>query len=122
MKPKPLTYAKALTNIAEFSNGIKTNPSVHLGINDGMLLNRVKFLLQNKSSQSSLMVFMPFLLLIMLVLVMLQPFKQDHDDAWALTNDTTSMGHQSGLSEESTNAIRKNFGQQDFYPKFKARR
>ena len=64
-----LTYAKALTNIAAFTNDIKLKHSVHLGINDGMLLNRVKFLLQNKSSQSSLMVFLPFLMIILFLIV-----------------------------------------------------
>lgn len=115
-----LTYAKALTNIAEFSNGIKNNPSVHLGINDGMLLNRVKFLLQNKSSQSSLMVFMPFLLLIMLILVMLQPFKQESDDPWAMTNEVNGIDQFDDRQQDPSSTLWKNFGQQDFYPKFKA--
>lgn len=71
-----LTYAKALTNIAAFTNGISYKHSVHLGINDGMLLNRVKFLLQNKSSQSSLMVFLPFLIFIVFATLLLQPRQQ----------------------------------------------
>ncbi|WP_223788972.1 M56 family metallopeptidase [Marinicella meishanensis] len=111
-----LTYAKALTNIAEFSNGIKLSPSVHLGINDGMLLNRVKFLLQNKSSQSSLMVFVPFLLLFLLMLVMLQPANQG-DNGFSLSAAETQIT----LADEATITApfgRKNFGQQDFYPKF----
>jgi len=68
-----LTYAKALTNIAAYTNGINLKHSVHLGINDGVLLNRVKYLLQNKSSQSSLMVLFPFLLFLTFAVILLQP-------------------------------------------------
>ncbi|WP_154223428.1 M56 family metallopeptidase [Marinicella rhabdoformis] len=60
-----ITYAKALTNIASLSNGHSFGPRLQIGINDGLLLKRVKFLLQNKSSQSSIMMFLPLGILLL---------------------------------------------------------
>ena len=113
-----LTYAKALTNIAAYTNGIHMKHSVHLGINDGMLLNRVKFLLQNKSSQSSLMVFLPFLLLIIFVMLLLQP-NQDSFDSSSI-NQSTSQ--QSYLLDENplSSSQNKRMENQQFYPSLKA--
>ncbi len=111
-----LTYAKALTNIAAFSSGMKLKPSVHLGINDGMLLNRVKFLLQNNSSQSSLMVFVPFLMLIIFMIVILQPANHDIDDMVSHQSNSTNTlqaNHNDGETLQ-----RKRLINQSFYPTF----
>lgn len=111
---EPLTYAKALTNIASFSNNLKLKPSVHLGINDGMLLNRVKILLQNKSSQSSLMIFMPIILLIVMTTFLLQPSisESEYDEGRPSLNTITPS-----LTEKTNNSVvRRYIGQQGFYP------
>ena len=107
-----LTYAKALTNIAAFSNSMKLKPSVHLGINDGMLLNRVKFLLQNNSSQSSLMVFIPFLMLFIFMIIMLKPAGHELE---LPGNTQVPMNQISGTNESSSNNQRRLIGHQ-FFP------
>lgn len=110
-KTEALTYAKALTNIASFTNGLKLKHSVHLGANDGVLLKRVKFLLQNKSSQSSLMIFMPFLLLITFIAVLLQPANTEVDYP-LLENDSTLQSEP--LLPQTAN--KKRIREQQFYP------
>lgn len=109
-----ITYAKALTNIASFTNEIKLRHSVHLGINDGMLLNRVKFLLQNKSSQSSLILFMPIILLVLLTMLLLQP-KVNENDGLLENNPTIISSNSQNQFDESTKTYR-NMSQQNFYP------
>ena len=113
-----LTYAKALTNIAAFTNGMHIKNSVQLGINDGMLLNRVKFLLQNKSSQSSLMIFLPFLLFIVCAIILLQP-------AQKLTESSTVMQtelSQTYLSEDNQrSSVQQKRMNHQFYPKLNNR-
>ncbi len=111
-KTEALTYAKALTNIASFTNGLKLKHSVHLGANDGVLLKRVKFLLQNKSSQSSLMIFMPFLLLITFIAVLLQPANTEVEFPVVENHSTPQI---QPLIPESNN--KKRISQQQFYPK-----
>ena len=113
-----LTYAKALTNIAAFSNGMNIKPSIQLGINDGMLLNRVKFLLQNNSSQSSLMIFIPFLMLIMFMIVMLQPANNEFDERLASQN--SSINNTAWPTEKSDPPAiqQKRMSNRSFYPKF----
>ena len=110
---KPLTYAKALTNIAAYTNGINMKHSVQLGINDGMLLNRVKFLLQNKSSQSSLMIFLPFLMLLMFIIILIQPANQDSE---SLTSHQTAAAKIS-MDQNSTGSRNIKMGRSPFYPK-----
>jgi len=110
---KPLTYAKALTNIAAYTNGMNMNHSVQLGINDGMLLNRVKFLLQNKSSQSSLMIFLPFLMLLMFIMILIQPAKQDGELMTAPQAPAVTMD----VDDTSTGSRNIKMGRSPFYPK-----
>jgi beta-lactamase regulating signal transducer with metallopeptidase domain len=109
-----ITYAKALTNIASYTNGIKLNQSVHLGINDGMLLYRVKFLLQNKSSQSSLMIFMPILLLIITATFLLQPDLNENKTTPINDNNflLSQIENNSALKDEFSNRIMET----PFYP------
>ncbi|MGJ8664337.1 MAG: M56 family metallopeptidase, partial [Marinicella sp.] len=111
-----LTYAKALTNIAAFTNDIKLKHSVHLGINDGMLLNRVKFLLQNKSSQSSLMVFLPFLMIILFLIVLLRPNHTDHNSMNTVNTvgDFQSINQVNNVEEPGN---KKLLDYKSFYPK-----
>ncbi|MCX7555001.1 M48 family metalloprotease [Marinicella sp. S1101] len=116
-----LTYAKALTNIAEFSNGLKLKHSVHLGINDGLLLTRVKFLLQNKSSQSSLMIFAPLLMLIAFSVLLLQPTlnaSSDIKDGAVISTKelTANTTEPESKSTQSRTLLRNNA----FYPQLKA--
>ncbi|MEZ5472944.1 MAG: M56 family metallopeptidase [Marinicella sp.] len=108
-----ITYAKALTNIATFTNQLNLKHSVHLGINDGMLLNRVKFLLQNKSSQSSLILFMPIIMLVLLTMFLLQPKLNEAE------NFKTSTINQSITQAEIGNKQYmpfRNLSGQNFYP------
>ena len=109
-----ITYAKALTNIASYTNGMKLNQSVHLGINDGMLLYRVKFLLQNKSSQSSLMIFMPILLLIISATFLLQPNLAENKSTPTIDNNFLYS------QSENNNALKDDFTKRimgsPFYP------
>lgn len=109
-----LTYAKALTNIAVYTNGINLKHSVHIGINDGLLLSRVKFLLQNKSSQSSLMVFLPFLFLIVFAIILLQP-SQNLNENSRLTQPVLNQQPESSQSRFSLQ--QKRMSSQQFYPK-----
>ncbi|VAW44712.1 hypothetical protein MNBD_GAMMA02-826, partial [hydrothermal vent metagenome] len=109
-----LTYAKALTNIAAYTNGMNLKHSVHIGINDGVLLNRVKFLLQNKSSQSSLMIFLPFLLFIVIAIILLQPGQN-------LTEKSASIlahvNQQYRVEENQSFSPQQKFMSNQFYPK-----
>ncbi len=109
-----LTYAKALTNIAAYTNGMNLKHSVHIGINDGALLNRVKFLLQNKSSQSSLMIFVPFLLFIVIAIILLQPGQN-------LTEKSASIlvhvNQQYRAEENQSFSPQQKFMSNQFYPK-----
>lgn len=110
-----ITYAKALTNIATFTNGLKFKHSVHLGINDGVLLNRVKFLLQNKSSQSSLMIFMPIIMLIALTTFLLQPQLRDNESQ-VIAKVNTSIKTANSDQGKQWRFNRRNMGQNSFYP------
>lgn len=114
-----ITYAKALTSIAEFTNGLKFRHSVHLGINDGVLLNRVKFLLQNKSSQSSLMIFAPLLLLILFSFMLLQPSLNSNNDFTDTPDAFTSPSGQRILAYSTDESQPKSILKKHiFYPKF----
>jgi bla regulator protein BlaR1 len=111
-----LTYAKALTNIASYTSGLELKHSVHLGINDGMLLNRVKILLHNKSNQSSLMIFAPLLMMIVFVFMMLQPASEQSDsysDLNARMSQTQNLLPENTDNESSYGVL---FGRNDFYP------
>jgi len=112
---EPLTYAKALTNIATFTNGLKLKHSVHLGINDGVLLNRVKFLLQNKSSQSSLMIFMPIIMLIALTTFLLQPSLIDNDSQPLVTN-TSAVNAADSTTHKNNHVFNRNISRISFHP------
>lgn len=112
-----ITYAKALTSIAEFTNGLKLKHSIHLGINDGVLLNRVKFLLQNKSSQSSLMIFAPLFLIIIFSIILLQPRTSNLNDN-VLTKNSSQNSEQSLFNEQNRTAKNKSFSLNHiFYPR-----
>lgn len=114
-----LTYAKALTNIAAFTNGMNLKHSVQLGINDGMLLNRVKFLLQNKSNQSSLMIFLPVLLFTVCAIILLQPAQKLTESSVAVQTGLV----QTYLAEENhkSTAQQKRMNHQ-FYPKLNSQK
>ncbi|TDR16275.1 M56 family metallopeptidase [Marinicella litoralis] len=114
-----ITYAKALTNIATFTNGMKMNHSVHLGINDGMLLSRVKFLLQNKSSQSSLMIFMPIILLVVLTTLLLQPRMSDNETMLATIDNNLLIPAMKTTNSTQNQWVKRNLSQQNFYPNVK---
>ncbi len=113
-----ITYAKALTNIAAFSNGIHLKPSIQLGINDGALLNRVKILLQNKSSQSSAFIFIPILLIILFTTIMLQPVNADKDahatNNLLLTTEQKTGGSNTVMEQQNYNETLQNLA---FYPR-----
>jgi bla regulator protein BlaR1 len=111
-----ITYAKALTNIASYSSGLELRHSVHLGINDGMLLNRVKILLHNKSNQSSLMIFAPLLLMIAFVFMMLQPGQSDQDTYAEMERNLNQSMVAPEPSLAAGNGLQKHMGQHDFYP------
>lgn len=101
-----ITYAKALTNIASITQGHHFTPSLQIGIHDGILLKRVKYLLQNKSSQSSIMMFVP---LTALLLACFYLFQSNH--APLGTNDSyinQENGASSNLNKQFTNHL--------FYP------
>lgn len=115
-----LTYAKALTNIASYTSGLEFKHSVHLGINDGMLLNRVKILLHNKSNQSSLMIFVPLLMMIAFVFMMLQPFTGQSDTYSDLNTRMNQATYQQQEELNQTASSRINFGLYDFYPTLNA--
>jgi len=109
-----LTYAKALTNIAAFTNGMNLKHSLHLGINDGVLLNRVKFLLQNKSSQSSLMVFLPFLFFFVIAIILLQPGQNLTEQSASTPAQVEQQYH---LEENQSLSSQQKFMGNQFYPK-----
>lgn len=113
---EPLTYAKALTNIASYTSGLELKHSVHLGINDGMLLNRVKILLHNKSNQSSLMIFAPLLMMIVFVFMMLQPSSEQSDPFAELNTTYSSEQLTNPASDTLPQSPRSNLGIYDFYP------
>lgn len=112
-----ITYAKALTSIAEFTNGLKLKHSIHLGINDGVLLSRVKFLLQNKSSQSSLMIFAPLLMIVIFSIVLLQPTPANLNDG-SFINKGDMTSNQSLFDEADKTEKTKSFNLKHvFYPR-----
>ncbi len=110
-----ITYAKALTNIATFTNGLKLKHSVHLGINDGMLLNRVKFLLQHKSSQSSLVIFMPVIMLVVLTIFLLQPRLIDNESEITF-NDSSILNTSDVNNDNKIRLVKRNMSRKSFYP------
>ncbi len=110
-----ITYAKALANIAAFTNDMSMKHSVHIGINDGLLLNRVKFLLQNKSSQSSLMVFIPFIILIAFAFILLQPNNSLNENS--ALNPTGSEKVFISDPNQFDKYQQKRITSQNFYPK-----
>ncbi len=108
-----ITYAKALTNIATFTNELNLKHSVHLGINDGMLLHRVKFLLQNKSNQSSLVLFMPIILLVVMAMFLLQPKFNETEN---LEPQINAQNHQNNQQDLDKTINYRNMSGHDFYP------
>ncbi|MFC3193664.1 TonB family protein [Marinicella sediminis] len=112
-----ITYARALTNIASYTSGLDMKHSVHLGINDGMLLNRVKILLHNKSNQSSLMIFLPLLMMIAFMFMVLQPAQNQEVNAIGSEDSLFSNNPSPVISEQkSPHSLKKSMGLYPFYP------
>ncbi len=105
-KTNAITYAKALTNIASLSQGMAFNPRLQIGIHDGQLLKRVKYLLQNKSSQSSIMVFVPLALMLLTCFYVFKTPDTDNSSNIKATNTSVSGTTQS-----------KRFVNHQFFPK-----
>lgn len=105
-KTNAITYAKALTNIASLSHDMAFNPKLQIGISDGQLLKRVKYLLQNKSSQSSIMVFVP---LALMMLTCIYVFKTPAIDG--------QTSFESAAETENKNKQSKRFVNHQFFPK-----
>ncbi|MCF6318191.1 MAG: M56 family metallopeptidase [Proteobacteria bacterium] len=61
---EPLTYAKALTNIADMHTYNASRNNLQIAINDGELLQRIKYLLQYKKNNSSVVVLLPVIAMI----------------------------------------------------------
>ena len=101
-----ITYAKALTNIASLTTGHNLKPSLQIGISDGQLLQRVKFLLQNNSSQSSIMIFLPLFALFLASLYLFQS-----NQAPLGHNDTPTTNQ-----KQNQNTLKKRFVSNLFYP------
>lgn len=101
-----ITYAKALTNIASITQGHHFTPSLQIGIHDGLLLKRVKYLLQNKSSQSSIMMFVPLTALLLACFYLFQ------SNQAPLGSNDSSINQDNG----STTNLNKQFTNHLFYP------
>lgn len=101
-----ITYAKALTNIASITQGHHFTPSLQIGIHDGLLLKRVKYLLQNKSSQSSIMMFVPLTALLLACFYLFQ------------SNQAPLGSNDSFINQDngSTTNLNKQFTNHLFYP------